>query len=119
MILHRYFARRFLLSFAAIFALFLALLSLVDVVEQLREFGGEGVPFRDILQLAVLNVPRALYQILPLLVIITTVTLFLSLARSSEMVVTRAAGRSARCSSASRARRCRSRAARYTSHPSC
>ncbi|MFN6977862.1 MAG: LPS export ABC transporter permease LptG, partial [Gemmobacter sp.] len=42
-----------------------------------------------------LKAPRAIYQMLPLLVLMATVALFLSLARSSELVVTRAAGRSA------------------------
>ena len=39
--------------------------------------------------------PEGLYQILPLVVILSTLALFLSLARSSELVVTRASGRSA------------------------
>ena len=39
--------------------------------------------------------PETLYLILPLVVMLATLALFLSLARTSELVVTRAAGRSA------------------------
>jgi lipopolysaccharide export system permease protein len=44
--------------------------------------------------LAVLNVPANLYRILPLVFILAAIALFLSLAKSSELVVVRAAGRS-------------------------
>ncbi|MEO0865390.1 MAG: LPS export ABC transporter permease LptG [Pseudomonadota bacterium] len=51
--------------------------------------------FAQRFQLTLLNAPEAIDQILPLIMILGTVSLFLSLARSSELVVTRAAGRSA------------------------
>ncbi|NNK78653.1 MAG: LPS export ABC transporter permease LptG, partial [Litoreibacter sp.] len=41
------------------------------------------------------NTPTIMYRMLPLLVILSTIALFLGLARTSEMVVIRAAGRSA------------------------
>lgn len=95
MILHLYFARRFVTIFLAILAVFFAFLTLVDLVEQMRKFDSNTVSFQDILFLTMLNTPQGLYQILPLVMILTTVTLFLGLARSSELVVTRASGRSA------------------------
>lgn len=95
MILHRYFAWRFLTLFGGIAALFFVLVLLFDFVEQLRDFGDTGASMGDILALSLLNVPQAFYRILPLIVILATVALFLALSRSSEMVVTRAAGRSA------------------------
>ncbi len=95
MILHVYFARRFLWIFLAIFAVFLGFTMLLDMVEQLRRFEPGVVPFSEILRLTMLNTPEGMYQILPLVMILATVTLFLGLARSSELVVTRAAGRSA------------------------
>lgn len=94
MILHYYFARRFLWVFLAVTAVFFALLTLVDLVEQMRRFDS-SVGFGEVLRVTMLNTPEGLYQILPLIMILSTVTLFLSLARSSEMVVARASGRSA------------------------
>lgn len=95
MILHRYFARRFLIAFLAVFGLFLGLFILLDMVEQIRKFDSDAVGFLEIVKLTLLNVPQGLYRILPLIMILATLTLFLTLARSSELVVTRAAGRSA------------------------
>ncbi|WP_126976579.1 LPS export ABC transporter permease LptG [Frigidibacter oleivorans] len=94
MTLALYVARRFALAFAGVLAVFWAIMFMVDVVEQIRRLdsgGGLGAAA----WLAALNVPAALYRILPLVVMLATVTLFLALARSSELVVMRAAGRSA------------------------
>ncbi|MBI1418289.1 MAG: LPS export ABC transporter permease LptG [Limimaricola sp.] len=95
MILHRYFARRFLFAFAGVFAIFSVMTGFLDLIDQLRRFGGSGASFDAILGLSLLNLPGAVYKILPLIMILATIAMFLSLARSSEMVVTRAAGRSA------------------------
>lgn len=94
MILHFYFARRFLFSFAAVTAGFLTMAMLVDLIEQVRDFEGLDVSFAQMMQIVLLNVPTAFSEILPLIMILATIALFVSLARSSELVVTRAAGRS-------------------------
>lgn len=94
MILDRYFARRFLQSFLLIGGIFLTLILLIDMVEQLRRFEGIDISFGKVFRLTLLNAPSAINQILPLLVILSTILLFVSLARSSELVVTRATGRS-------------------------
>ena len=95
MTLQLYLARRFFLTFLAALAVFACLQMLIDLVEQLRVFGTTDAGFGSILALTLLRLPEGLYQILPLVVILATLALFLSLARSSELVVTRAAGRSA------------------------
>ncbi len=95
MILHRYFARRFLISFLGVLGVFMAILMLLDLVEQVRKFDSGDVRFIEMVGLALLHVPESLYRILPLVTILSTLTLFLSLARTSELVVTRASGRSA------------------------
>ena len=95
MILHIYFARRFAMALLVIATVLATLVLLVDLIDQTRKFADYGVSFAQRLGLTVLNVPETLNQILPLIVILGTVTLFISLARSSELVVTRAAGRSA------------------------
>lgn len=95
MILHLYFARRFFRVFMTTLLIFLAFLTLIDLVEKMRSFNSEDVSFGEVFFLTLLNAPAAIYQILPLVMILSSVSLFLSLARSSELVVTRAAGRSA------------------------
>lgn len=95
MILHRYFAQRFLKTFLGVAAIFLLIMLFIDLVDQLRRFARTDATFADLLMLSFLNIPQAVYAILPLIMILATIALFLSLARSSEMVVTRAAGRSA------------------------
>lgn len=95
MTLSLYIARRFLAAVAAIFAIFLVLMMLIDMVEQLRRFAGGKVGFSQAAELAALNVPTSVYRILPLIVMLATIALFIGLSRSSELVVVRAAGRSA------------------------
>ncbi len=99
MTLHLYFGRRFLKSFFSVLMVFFAILMLTGLIDQIRRYGGsDDAGFGTLLLLAVLSVPSALYRILPLVMILATLALFLSLARSSELVVTRAAGRSAMAS---------------------
>jgi lipopolysaccharide export system permease protein len=95
MILHLYFARRFLRAFLLLTAVLFALVVLIDAVEQARRFGNLDLGWQRIFGLTMLNAPQTINLILPLIVILATVTLFVSLARSSELVVTRASGRSA------------------------
>lgn len=95
MILHRHFARRFLLTFLGVLSVFFAMMMLIDLVEQGRRYAATTAGLGDLVELTLLNVPAALYEILPLIVVIAAIALFLALARSSELVVTRAAGRSA------------------------
>jgi len=95
MILQFYFARRFAMNFLAVLALFFAMLALIDLIEQARRFSDQASGLGQIAALALLNVPQTIYGILPLITIIATLALFVGLARSSELVVTRAAGQSA------------------------
>lgn len=95
MTLGLYLVRRLAGSFGLISAVFFGMLMLFEVVESVRRFGGGSTPMTEILWLSVLRVPATFYQILPLLTILSSMTLFLSLARSSELVVIRSAGRSA------------------------
>ena len=95
MILHFYFARRFFRVFLTTLFIFLAFLTLIDLVEQMRRFNSDNVSFTDVFFLTLLNAPAGIYQILPLVMILSSASLFLTLARTSELVVTRSTGRSA------------------------
>lgn len=95
MILDRYLARRFAGSLGLTMLAFFLILSLIDLVEQIRRHSRAVDGLGPILQLTLLNVPRGVYAILPLITILAGVVLFLGLGRSSELIVVRAAGRSA------------------------
>ena len=95
MTLGLYLTRRLAGSFGIIAAVFLGILYLFELVEMMRRFGGGETGLRQILWLAALRAPTTFYQVLPLLAILSAMALFLALARSSELVVIRAAGRSA------------------------
>ncbi|MGB5864447.1 MAG: LPS export ABC transporter permease LptG [Sulfitobacter sp.] len=95
MILHFYFARRFLASFMLITAVLVTLIILTGLLEVSRRTFADTVTFGDRLVLTLLDMPQTLNLILPLIMVLATVVLFLGMARSSEMVVTRASGRSA------------------------
>jgi lipopolysaccharide export system permease protein len=94
MTLSLYIARRFLWSVGQVFLVFFAILMLVDMIEQLRQFSDRGVGLAEAAGLSLMNVPKTLYRILPLIMVMGSVAMFLGLARSSELVVVRAAGRS-------------------------
>lgn len=95
MILGLYLVRRLALTFGTILAVFFGVVFLLDIVENVRLYGGGDVPFARLMWLALLRTPSALYEILSLMTILAAIALFLSLARASELVVIRAAGRSA------------------------
>ena len=95
MILHLYFARRFAMCFLMITAILFTLIALTSLLEETRRGYADTVTLRDLLTLTLLDVPQKINLILPLNMVLATVVLFLGMARSSEMVVTRASGRSA------------------------
>ncbi len=95
MTLHLYFARKFALWLAVCFLTIYALVALIDLVDQTRRFADRGATAAGIFELVLLNTPKTLHQILPLIVLVSTVGFFINLARSSELVATRASGRSA------------------------
>lgn len=95
MILHFYIARRFLRAFVIVCAVFISILLPIDLAEQVRRVGDVEAPFASALELSLLNLPGTLYELLPLFIMLATLVLFLGLARTSELVVVRSAGRSA------------------------
>lgn len=94
MTLHLYFAKRFAAGFGITLTAIFALVALVDLVDQTRRFSDRGANFNGILELTLLNTPETTSTVLPLIVLLATVSVFVNLARSSELVATRAAGRS-------------------------
>jgi lipopolysaccharide export system permease protein len=95
MILHFYFARRFLLSFTLIAVILFTLVALTGLLEEARRSFAVPATFGDLVMLTLLDTPQKINLILPLVMVLATIVLFLGMARSSEMVITRASGRSA------------------------
>lgn len=93
--LHLYFAKRFIRIVGMLFLAFAILNFLLDLVEQLRLTGGSNVPLSKVVTLVIANLPSQLYQFLPLIIVLASIGLFIALSRSSELVITRAVGRSA------------------------
>lgn len=87
-----YVARRFLATFFATFAAVFVLVVLVDLVELLRRSADHGVGFRDLLVMALLHAPAVTITAAPFTVLLAAMAAFARMARSSELVVTRAAG---------------------------
>jgi lipopolysaccharide export system permease protein len=94
MTLSLYIAKRFLWLFVRVFAGFFGLMFMIDIIDELRNFDDPPITLGDAGLLSLMNVPGSIYQILPLILILTAIGLFIGLARSSELVVVRAAGRS-------------------------
>lgn len=95
MTLHLYIARKFAFALLSVGLAFLAILLLLDVVDEVRRYDIGAISFGQAFGLSTLNVPGSVYRILPLIVILATLMLYLGLARTSELVITRASGRSA------------------------
>ncbi|HEY9039372.1 MAG TPA: LPS export ABC transporter permease LptG [Roseovarius sp.] len=90
MTLHYYFARKFLWTYLGLTAIFVVILGLIDMVDELQDF--PELAIWEVAEVVLLNLPHANYEILPLVMILASVALFVRLARSSEMVVVRASG---------------------------
>ena len=94
MTLHVYFARRFAIFFIRVFIIFFLFLFLIDLVGQLRSFSSI-ISFRQVVTLTLLNSPEVLYQMMPLIMILSAAAVYISLSRRNELVISRNTGRSA------------------------
>ena len=83
----------FLRSLLAVQAVIALVVLLAAGVENLRRFS--DAPAGRVLQVTVLQAPEVLYQAFPLVLMLASLVTFLRLARTSELVVMRAAGVSA------------------------
>jgi lipopolysaccharide export system permease protein len=90
-----YIARRFTVTAMWIFAAVLVLVVVVDVVELMRANERGLASFGDLLGMAMLHAPSVTITAAPFTMLLASMAAFAMLARSSELVVTRAAGVSA------------------------
>tara|TARA_R110000868_G_scaffold4656_8_gene28979 strand:+ start:376 stop:1470 length:1095 start_codon:yes stop_codon:yes gene_type:complete len=91
--LNLYFTRVFLRSILNVFLICFAIIFLVDLVEQIREFSSHAdFSFMFAVKMALYRTPTIAEQILPFAVLIGAIVAFLSLTRKLELAVTRSAG---------------------------
>jgi lipopolysaccharide export system permease protein len=90
-----YIAQRFLGIAAGAFVVVFLLVVIVDLVELMRSSGDSPAGFADLVGMALLHAPAITITAAPFTVLLASMTCFAMLARSSELVVTRAAGVSA------------------------
>jgi lipopolysaccharide export system permease protein len=90
-----YIARRFGVMALWMFAAVLVLVVVIDLVELMRTNERGLAGFGDLLSMALLHAPSVTITAAPFVVLLASMTVFAMLARSSELVVTRAAGVSA------------------------
>jgi len=95
MILSWYFIRRFIANLLRVQIALLFMILLIDTVEIARAFPELEGSFGPALNLALLRAPAIVIQIVPLVFLLAAMATFLGLARSSELVIGRAAGMSA------------------------
>jgi lipopolysaccharide export system permease protein len=93
--LWRYILRGFLRAVLATFAVIALVIVLFTTVENMRRFGESGASSGDVLRVTLLQAPEVLYQVFPLVLMLASLVTFLRFARTSELVVMRAAGISA------------------------
>lgn len=91
-----YVGRHFLASFLGCFGMFLALVLLFDSIELLRRSAAlPDVTFADVMEMAFLRLPHMGQKTFPFAVLFGGMAAFWRLARTQELVITRAAGVSA------------------------
>lgn len=89
--LFRYIFTRFLASFLRVLLVFAALLFVIGFIDELGRLPADrGMGWA--MYLSVIGQAETLYMILPLVTIIASITFFMGLSRTSELVAVRAAG---------------------------
>ena len=95
MTLARYVAWRFLMAFLRVVLVTITLIFVFQFIENIRKHLDQADGLGSLVFLTILQIPLSLDRVLPLVMLLSSLTLFVSLARSSELVVTRASGVSA------------------------
>lgn len=95
MTLHYYILRRFFITMLRVLAILICVIMLFDFVENIRFLSKRDASFEQIIGYSLLKAPKQIYGSFALVVLIASLTTFMGLSRTSELVVTRASGVSA------------------------
>ena len=93
MILHTYFAVKYFKVILTTFSVISLLLILIDLIEHSRRFSYYTDLF-GILYLTFLNLPKSIYEVIDLVMLISSITFFISMSKTSELIIVRGSGRS-------------------------
>ena len=93
MTLHTYFALKYLKVILTTFLLIALLLILIDLIEHSKKFSYYA-DLSGIIHLTLLNLPKSIYEVIDLTMLISAITFFVSVSKTSEMIIVRGAGRS-------------------------
>jgi lipopolysaccharide export system permease protein len=92
-VIARYFARQYLIWFFSVFAVFVFLIGIFDVVELLRRSSGkDDVTIGLVLQMSALKMPLLIQDLAPFIVLISAMLAFWWMAKANELVIARSAG---------------------------
>ena len=95
MILSYYIGSKYLSSFFWSFLSIFFLILLVDGSDQIVSMSSQGYSFIVGLKNALIRAPIHILETLPLIIMLASLTCFLGLTRSNELIITRSSGRSA------------------------
>ncbi|GLQ34129.1 LPS export ABC transporter permease LptG [Amylibacter marinus] len=95
MTLALYFCKRFLVNFIRVLLAIALIVFLIDFLENISSTSKTNAPFQNALSLTILRAPTFLSTAMPLIVMLSSLAFCIGLARSSEFVISRAAGLSA------------------------
>lgn len=87
-----YISRQFMIGIAIVFSLLAGLILLFDLIEIIRRSYNHHVSMTTMLEMAVLRLPHMAQEMLPFSILLGGILTFARLTRTSELVVTRAAG---------------------------
>ena len=93
MTLHIYFALKYFKVTIITLSLISLLLILIDLIEHSRKFSNY-TDFFGILHLTFLNLPKSIYEVIDLTMLISSIAFFVSMSKTNELVIVRGAGRS-------------------------
>jgi lipopolysaccharide export system permease protein len=95
MTLSRYFAWRFFVAVAGVFAGVFVLVAFVDYIDVMRKASDvPNAPIPQLMLMSLYRVPQTMERLLPFSVLVGAMTCFFSLSRRMELVVARGAGMS-------------------------
>ena len=93
MTLHTYFAIKYTKIMFIVLFLLSILMIMIDLIEHSRRFSSV-VDLYSIIHLTFLNAPKSIYEIIDLIMLIVSLVFFISIGKTSELIIVRGAGRS-------------------------
>jgi lipopolysaccharide export system permease protein len=91
-VLSKYISRHFFYHIMIVFALAMAIFVMFDFIETISRTHDKNIPLRIILEMVILRIPGRIQDVLPFVVLVGGILSLSKLSKTSEFVVSRAAG---------------------------